>query len=407
MSEPSPAAEPDSAPETPSDAPKVSWRVRALAMTLLIVITLMVCELLLRVLDKDVYLQRRLRAGGLLEPYLPNSSADLLMDEFRVTYSINQFGYRDRADRQESKGSKARVMVLGDSFAAGWGVEGQQTFAHLIEQGGPAEVWNVAKNGGCALWYVHQARYLIQRFKADALIVQIFDNDPADCQLYAKKLGAETKKTIADLPPEFQRRTGLVGFFEDSFEGLILRKRWRKFRRRLKTGEPVPRENYVDVGAHPDFKVLSRAQIREKYGEQLKENRLTGDFAFHNPKLQGQWLDAFRFHARTLKQLMKECQQQNVRVAVLYIPCYSAIEGSRPLAKKISDNALNQQLRGLCRSQKLPFLDATEVFAADAKTPASDYYHLWDGHLNAKGHKALADKLKLWLPQIWPKLWPK
>ena len=37
---------------------------------------------------------------------------------------------------------------------------------------------NAAKNGGCPLWFIPQARYVRERFQPDWLLVQLFDNDP-------------------------------------------------------------------------------------------------------------------------------------------------------------------------------------------------------------------------------------
>ncbi len=102
-------------------------------------LSLVLAEFCARLLVDEVYFQRRERDAGVLIPYQPDSEADLLTDEFRVRYRANSFGYRDRLDRRaERTPGVARIGLLGDSFAAGWGVEFAQTFASSAP---PASRW--------------------------------------------------------------------------------------------------------------------------------------------------------------------------------------------------------------------------------------------------------------------------
>src|SRR5262247_2800189 len=145
------------------------WLLLAVSFALSLVLAEIVAE---HAVD-EVYLQRRARGAGVLVPYQPNTEADLLTDEFRVHYRINQFGYRDRLDRRaERTPGVPRIVLLGDSFAAGWGVEFEETFGNRFERATGIEVVNAAKNGGCALWFVPQARFVRETFAPDWLLVQ-------------------------------------------------------------------------------------------------------------------------------------------------------------------------------------------------------------------------------------------
>ena len=78
-----------------------------------------------------------------------------------MRYRTNRFGYRDRLDRRaERTPGVARVGLLGDSLAAGWGVEFEETFGARFERATGIEMVNASRNGGCALWFVPQARHL-------------------------------------------------------------------------------------------------------------------------------------------------------------------------------------------------------------------------------------------------------
>ena len=154
-----------------------------------------------------MYLQRRVRDAGVLIPYEPNSEADLLTDEFRVRYRTNRFGYRDRQDRRaERTPGVARIGLLGDSFAAGWGVEFEETFGDRFERATGIEVVNAAKNGGCALWFVPQARFVRETFAPDWLLVQIFDNDLDDNLIDAVVVRDRGRRALLELPPDAAHR---------------------------------------------------------------------------------------------------------------------------------------------------------------------------------------------------------
>src|SRR5262249_13379683 len=176
-------------------------RVRWVLFAASVAFSLVLAELVARQATPEVYLQRRVRDAGVLIPYEPNTEADLLTDEFRVRYRTNSFGYRDRLDRRaERTPGVARIALLGDSFAAGWGVEFEETFGDRFERATGIEVVNTAKNGGCPLWFVPQARYIRERFAPDWLLVQIFDNDLDDNVSYSSFRIALCARFL-DLPP--------------------------------------------------------------------------------------------------------------------------------------------------------------------------------------------------------------
>lgn len=65
---------------------------------------------------------------------------------FNVTYRSNSFGMRDAEVAKEADGH--RVVVLGDSFVEGWGVEYGERFTELIERDKKVELLNFGTAGG-------------------------------------------------------------------------------------------------------------------------------------------------------------------------------------------------------------------------------------------------------------------
>lgn len=60
--------------------------------------------------------------------------------EFNTTYHVNSMGMRD----DEESLAEPEIVVVGDSFAMGWGVEQDETFAQIIERETNMSVLNTA-----------------------------------------------------------------------------------------------------------------------------------------------------------------------------------------------------------------------------------------------------------------------
>jgi lysophospholipase L1-like esterase len=76
--------------------------------------------------------------------YRPGAALRHATDEFDVEIAIDEHGFR----RQTSLPARAPdVLVFGDSFAFGWGVEASETWANRLESELGLAVWNLAVSG--------------------------------------------------------------------------------------------------------------------------------------------------------------------------------------------------------------------------------------------------------------------
>jgi hypothetical protein len=362
-------------------------RVRWIALVVSLVAALLGGEAIARLVVDDVYLERQIGSGGLLVPYEPGGVADLLQPEFRVGYEINHFGYRDRLDRSAARTpGVARVALLGDSFAAGWGVEFEDTFASRFERATGIEMINSAKNGGCPLWFVPQARWLRERFAPDWLLVQLFDNDADDNRqfmdnfelAYGDRVGDELSREVAPLD-------SLGRQLRHAWDSTVFQHRFRQLQRRLK-GKRLARTPYVKPGAKPDEPILTRAQAVERYAIDLSPSRpWEGPFSFHDPTQRDAWRERIDWNAQLLDQLLEEAERAHVPVAVLYIPAYPVFLRAR------EPNPVADAARAVAERRGALWLDAGERFAS-ARAPAELYY-AFDSHLDPAGHAAVAEAL--------------
>jgi lysophospholipase L1-like esterase len=360
----------------------VRWALLAAS----ILFSLVLAELVARLAVDEVYLQRRVRDAGVLVPYEPDAEADLLADEFRVRYRTNRFGYRDRLDRRtERTPGVARIGLLGDSFAAGWGVEFEETFGDRFERATGIEVVNAAKNGGCPLWFLPQARFVRERFAPDWLLVQIFDNDPDDNLAYLSSFGIAVGERFSDLPPALRIDASLEHRIAQRFDSLVLRRRLIQLSRRLR-GEETSSTPYVKPGAKPGFRILSRAESIAAHGVDLGPARAyQAEFAFHDPARAGAFAERIRWNASLLDQLLEESLSAGVRVALLYVPAYEVF------LHQPAPNPLADSVREVAARRGALWIDLSAAFAARAHP--EELYHPYDGHLNAAGHAAVAELL--------------
>jgi hypothetical protein len=385
-------------PESPVSEPglhqprRPSRAIKALAVACVSLASLVFGELCLRVVDHDVYLQRRLRDGGLLIPFEPGVKAELVADEFRALYEINGFGYRDRLDRRaERLPGRRRLLLLGDSFSAGWGVDFEQTYGARLEQALGCDVVNAAKNGGCPLWFVHQARHATALFEPDALVVQVFDNDLSDNLRDRRKIGGAPGQPTPALDARYQPREDLVAKLKRGFNGLVLRRRLRALQRRVLKGRAVHRQPYVERGARAARAVLTRAEAIARHAVDFgAAPSFEGDFAFLGAEASYEWSAALSLQGALLRELISECRARGTPILLVYIPAQQIFWGPERAAQ-LARNSHRRALVELCTELSVPLLDFSAELARDEQPER--FYYAYDGHLNEAGHAHLAELL--------------
>jgi len=107
--------------------------------------------------------------------FVPGTEVRYEMHDYVCTDRINSLGFRDR-DIALDKKSRRRIVVIGDSFTYGWGVNIEDAWckrveSRLREQGFDVEVLNLGKPGAGPRDYAGIAEWVIPRLKPDMVVV--------------------------------------------------------------------------------------------------------------------------------------------------------------------------------------------------------------------------------------------
>ena len=100
--------------------------------------------------------------------------------QFRTSVQINDKGLRDRPHTYERQNDQERILVLGDSFAWGYGVEESERFSQLLEKSIDVEVINAGVSGYSTdqelLWYQNEGN----KYDTDLVLLVVTGNDVGD-----------------------------------------------------------------------------------------------------------------------------------------------------------------------------------------------------------------------------------
>lgn len=114
--------------------------------------------------------------------FTPNTTAFYDTPEFSYTAKINYLGFRGPDPDLEIDSDAYKILVLGDSFTFGWGLEFENTWPWvaqnmLNEKGYNVRIYNLGGPGHEPAGYYYTARKSLPILKPDLIIVNILQGD--------------------------------------------------------------------------------------------------------------------------------------------------------------------------------------------------------------------------------------
>lgn len=295
------------------------------------------------------------------------AAAELKTAEFDATVTINSKGLRGREIPYERTPGKARIALLGDSFAWGFGVSDDDALAPQLERalGDGVEVVNMGAIGyGTdqeALFYESEGR----RYSPD-LVLLVFclndvENNASDRdRRYGKPRfvleGDSLRLTNVPVPAETEWGEWLEEFRpERATNGRVpLKRRFRAY--------TFLTERY--------YKLRERLEI-------VRPGLFADGF---DPRREEAWRVTFRL----IERLRRDVEADGARFAVLLVPRLEQLRYS-------SWVRVNVTLSAFCEGAGIEFFDFLHAYRR-APNGESMFFPV-DGHWNAAGHRFAAETL--------------
>jgi lysophospholipase L1-like esterase len=132
---------------------KSRWVPPLLVLSVTLLISILVLEAAVRIIEPKKVLRESFERPDPVfhHRFIPNASGFYKSLEFNVSYSINSLGLRDREMSRKKPAGTKRVLMLGDSFTEGNGVEAKDAFPArvqaLVDAAGLSTRWEVINAG--------------------------------------------------------------------------------------------------------------------------------------------------------------------------------------------------------------------------------------------------------------------
>lgn len=358
--------------------------------------------------------------GSPLQVHLhpPNFLEERSNLEFTYEFRTNSQGLRYldiplNSPHQDEK----RILVVGDSFVEGWGVEYEDTFTAILEseyalRNQRLRFINAGFAGTGPTSYMRVMPGLADLYGVDAVIVCVYANDIHDMP------------DSLDYDPEYRGRLELLRQWVPNLAARI-----SLFRRRLSES--------ADTSGHILDSAVERARSRQIPEMRITEWKAQLDLNLVNAANDGlfngaiiiqgliypeYWQDAldlesqaskvrWRNMALVLDQMAKNASELGVNFGVVFVPNQflynpTAHENSNPwvatgtrTTTRWLENDVEIQIRlhEWAIDSETPFLDLTPVFRAARRNTDKDLHFPLDGHWTPFGHAVAAKALSSWI----------
>ena len=315
-----------------------------------------------------------------------NASAVHREADFQVTVHTNALGLRGEPASREKAADAYRILVVGDSFAFGFGVEdGEALPARMAAELSRTRPGVEALNAGVPGWSADDFYLFLEsrgfELEPDLVLLVLTENDPGDLfwkdlELNGENLPERIRSTrrVIDHRGRMRYRDGVPSFAFPGSAWLEGRSHlWNAMRFRLT-------ELWVRVSQDHDRRRLRRqagdppeTAIAELPPDEVQRGLLTG------PAFQ------LRYHHHLIEAIRRSCERRGVPLRILLV------------AFRDSESAADSSARALhedCAHTPRLCFDTRGLFSPDE---LDRVFFQSDGHWTPIGHHRVAGAAAGWL----------
>jgi hypothetical protein len=303
---------------------------------------------------------------------VPNQSGTRsLPGVYAYRYRNNSGGFRGAREWSEAARARHRVLLLGDSFAYGIGVDDEDTFAAVAERrlrdgGADVAVVNAGVGGTGTEYALNLFRKRGAALRPEVVFLAVHANDFEDNCRHEYYERRSDGSLVPVFPKPHPVRT--KGWFASSraYGWLIARSHLANWAKQAWLNSPLLNRRREGIIA---YKADS----------------------FQVPPPWRQETDAL------LAELQGEVERSGARFVLAYVPSFY---DTRAMRRAGSASAAEGLVARFCARRGLPFVSFTACLAA-SRVPLSRLYHL-EGHWTAPAHEAAGAEMARALGKLLP-----
>ena len=307
--------------------------------------------------------------------YRPNCNIRSKTMEWDITAEINSQGLRDD-EVLEKENYEYRVLILGDSLPAGWGVEHNQTYSEVLQEklnreGKKVDVLNTAVTGYSPILEYLYLREKGLQYEPDIIILNVDMGDVQGDDYQTKLAKIDEKDKIIGVPPA---KDGFLMFlYKKSKVIKLLEAPLIILDSKLK-GKVKESEHFYDLDY--DAYMLTRGGIEKEEAERY-------------------YATVFK-HIKLIQELSEE---NNIKLIITTYPYGHQVSGEEWAKgrhnfgfeqEKVYSSLPNEILADFAEENNIAFISMFPDFKESETFPL---YFPYDGHFNEKGHELAAEIL--------------
>lgn len=311
------------------------------------------------------------KALGLPIVLRKNTQGVHITKEFSVRYRINSRHLREEELPPEKPDGLFRIVVVGDSFTFGSGVDRDQTFVKVMERAlnrGTGKPMFQVINAGCASFgTVHELVYMEHsgfELEPDLVLVAFHDDDPKDNRLSRHFVLEEGRLARKQAP----------GFSEPP---------------EVRITERIPFYGYLAQHSHvfAALRLRVMAYIRKLQARAADRDEQTTDILQRREKPEALWPEEdWALTSAIAAALKTECLKKGARLAIMHLPYPNM---NRPV---------EQRIREMAEELHLPFLPLIDLL--DTGASPNPYYYEEHKHFNPAGHEIIGDRAAVFVEEV-------